>query len=144
VEIDRNGLEVLGREVCLALLASTTLGRVGCTSGALPIVLPVNFRLVNEEVVFRTGIGTKLEAATRNAVVAFEIDDMDVMAHSGWSVVVTGLAREITNRIELDALPVDRIPRWAPGGDGRVVAVSTDLISGRRIVPDLPIMAHGR
>lgn len=135
MEIDRNGLEVLGRDSCLTLLATSTLGRVGCTSGALPIVLPVNFRLIDEEIVFRTGLGTKLDAATRNAVVAFEVDDMDPMAHTGWSVVVTGFAREITNQFLLDALPVGFIPRWAPGSDGRVVAISTELVSGRRIVP---------
>jgi hypothetical protein len=135
MEVDRNGLEVLDREVCLKLLATSTLGRVGCTSGALPMVLPVNFRLIGEEILFRTGIGTKLDVATRNAVVAFEIDHMDPMSHTGWSVLVTGLAREITNQFELDGLPVDFIPRWATADAGRVVAISTELVSGRRIVP---------
>jgi uncharacterized protein len=44
MEVDRNGLEVLGRDACLRLLASATLGRVGVSSGALPSVVPVNFR----------------------------------------------------------------------------------------------------
>jgi nitroimidazol reductase NimA-like FMN-containing flavoprotein (pyridoxamine 5'-phosphate oxidase superfamily) len=134
VQVDRNGLEILARDECLRLIESSTLGRIGCTSGALPIVLPVNFRLIGEQVVFRTGIGTKLDAATSNAVVAFEVDEFDVMSHVGWSVLVTGYAREITNQFELSAIVVDSIPRWVPRGDGRVVAVSTDLVSGRRIV----------
>jgi nitroimidazol reductase NimA-like FMN-containing flavoprotein (pyridoxamine 5'-phosphate oxidase superfamily) len=134
VEIDRNGLQVLDRRECMVLLATSTLGRVGCTSGALPIVLPVNFRLVDDAVVFRTGVGTKLDAATRNTVVAFEVDDMDAVAHTGWSVLVTGFAREVTNAFELDALQVDGIPRWSPGADGRVVSISTELVSGRRVV----------
>lgn len=138
MEIDRNGLEVLGREECLQLLGSATLGRVGCTVGALPVVLPVNFRLVGEEVVFRTGIGTKLDAATRNAVVAFEVDDMDPMSHEGWSVLVTGLSREVTDRDELAALAAQSIPRWAPHNDSRVVAISTQLVTGRRITHRLP------
>src|SRR5690606_10684839 len=95
MEIDRNGLEVLGREECMRLLASASLGRLGITTGALPTVLPVNFRLVGDQIVFRTGSGTKLDAATDNAVVAFEVDDMDPVWHTGWSVVVTGMAREV-------------------------------------------------
>jgi nitroimidazol reductase NimA-like FMN-containing flavoprotein (pyridoxamine 5'-phosphate oxidase superfamily) len=133
VLIDRNGLEVLGRSECLHLLASATLGRIGCTSGALPLVLPVNFRLVADEVVFRTGIGTKLDVATRNAVVAFEADDFDPLSHEGWSVMVTGTSREVTDPGELAAMAAIAIPRWAPRRDGRVVAVSTEMVSGRRI-----------
>jgi nitroimidazol reductase NimA-like FMN-containing flavoprotein (pyridoxamine 5'-phosphate oxidase superfamily) len=140
MEIDRNGLEVLEREACLRLLDSVTLGRIGVSSGALPCVLPVNFRLVDDQVVFRTGIGTKLDAATQHAVVAFEVDQMDPITHEGWSVMVTGVAREVTDAEELERLQSDRIPRWAPMGDGRVVAVSTDLVTGRRIVAGL--LAH--
>ena len=138
-EIDRNGLVVLDREECLRLLAGVTLGRIGVTSGALPCVLPVNFCLVDDQVVFRTGLGTKLDAATRNAVVAFEVDDMDPLSHEGWSVVVTGFAREITDSAELDQLHSERVPRWAPAGNGRVVAVSTEIVTGRRIVAGLRV-----
>lgn len=133
MEVDRNGLEVLDRENSLRLLATATLGRVGVTFGALPVVLPVNFRLVDELVVFRTGIGTKLDAATRNHIVAFEADDFEPVSHSGWSVVITGMAREVTDPDEMAALSVLPIPRWAPEGNGRTVAISTDLVSGRRV-----------
>ena len=137
MDVDRNGLEVLDRDECLRLLATATLGRVGITVGALPVVLPINFRLVDERIVFRTGIGTKLDAATRNAVVAFEADDIEPFSHTGWSVVVTGEAREVTEPDELGDLKAANIPRWAPSADGRVIAVSTTMISGRRIVPGL-------
>ena len=133
VEIDRNGLEVLDRAESLRLLASATLGRVGVTFGALPTILPVNFRLVGEEVAFRTTIGTKLDAATCQAVVAFEVDDLDPTSHTGWSVVVLGLAREVTEPDELIRFEAARIPRWAPTDGERTVAISTQMISGRRI-----------
>jgi nitroimidazol reductase NimA-like FMN-containing flavoprotein (pyridoxamine 5'-phosphate oxidase superfamily) len=136
VVIDQSGLHVLEREECLRLLRSATLGRVGATSRALPVVLPVNFRVVDGDVIFRTAAGTKLDMATRNAVVAFEVDDMDPIAHTGWSVVVTGVAREVTDPAELARLAGENIPRWAPRGECRTVAVSTDLVSGRRL-------AHG-
>jgi nitroimidazol reductase NimA-like FMN-containing flavoprotein (pyridoxamine 5'-phosphate oxidase superfamily) len=138
MEIDRNGLEVLDRDECLHLLEGATLGRVGVTAQALPSVLPVNFRVDGERILFRTGSGTKLAAATRNAVVAFEADDFDPIYHSGWSVVVTGVAHQVTDPGDLAAAEALQIPRWAPGDDGHVVAVSIELISGRRITPGLP------
>ena len=76
MELDRNGLEVLASDQCLRLLAQAPLGRVGLTSGALPVILPVNFLLQEDHILVRTGRGTKLDAATRNAVVAFEADPL--------------------------------------------------------------------
>jgi nitroimidazol reductase NimA-like FMN-containing flavoprotein (pyridoxamine 5'-phosphate oxidase superfamily) len=137
MEIDRNGLEVLGRDECLRLLASASLGRLGITTGALPTVLPVNFRLVGDQIVFRTGGGTKLDAATDNAVVAFEVDDMDPVWHTGWSVVVTGMAREISDPEELAAIELSTIPHWAPDHATRVVGVSTEIVTGRRVLSGL-------
>ena len=51
---------------------------------------------------------------------------------------MTGMAREIEDPVELDAVSPERIPRWAAGVDGRVVAVSTDLVTGRRLAPVPP------
>jgi nitroimidazol reductase NimA-like FMN-containing flavoprotein (pyridoxamine 5'-phosphate oxidase superfamily) len=133
MEVDRNGLEVLDRAECLRLLASMTLGRIGFTSGALPTVLPINFHLDRERILVRTGRGTKLDAALQNAVVAFEVDDFDPIYHSGWSVAVTGMATEISDPTDLDAAHGMPIARWAPRGDEAVLAISTDLVSGRRI-----------
>jgi uncharacterized protein len=146
MEVDRNGLEVLSREACLSLLATATLGRVGVTSGALPKVLPVNFRFDGHQILIRTGIGTKLDAAANNAVVAFEVDEIDPMAHSGWSVMVTGVARELTDPRDLAEAQCPPLARWAPGEDHRVIAISTELVSGRRIVAGLaaPTPANGR
>jgi nitroimidazol reductase NimA-like FMN-containing flavoprotein (pyridoxamine 5'-phosphate oxidase superfamily) len=128
-EIDRNGLEVLSTNECLRLLESATVGRIGITSGALPVILPINFRLDGRRILFRTSLGTKLDAATRNAVVAFEVDQVDPVYHSGWSVLVTGVARNV----EAEDDDLWKTPRWAPGSDGRVVEISIDQITGRRL-----------
>lgn len=101
MEIDDNGLEVLDEATCRRLLASTTIGRIGLCSAALPTVLPVSFVLTDEGIVFRTGRGAKLEAATHGAVLAFEVDEIDAFSHAGWSVVVTGVARQVTDPDEL-------------------------------------------
>jgi uncharacterized protein len=129
-QVDRNGLEVLDRADCVRLLRTAFLGRIGISAGALPMILPVNFRVEGDRILFRTGVGTKLDAATRNAVVAFEADDIDPMYHSGWSVVVTGVAREVADP---DDRAVYTTPRWAPGQSERLVQVSIDEISGRRL-----------
>ena len=133
MEVDRNGLEVLDRAECLRLLALATIGRIGFTSGALPTILPMNFRLIGERILVRTGRGSKLDAALENAVVAFEADDFDPIYHSGWSVTVTGVASVVSNPSELDAAKESAIARWAPVGEQAVLAISTELVSGRRI-----------
>jgi nitroimidazol reductase NimA-like FMN-containing flavoprotein (pyridoxamine 5'-phosphate oxidase superfamily) len=135
MEIDRNGLEVLERDECLRLLGTATLGRIGVSSGALPTVLPVNFRFDGRRILFRTGVGTKLDAATQNAVVAFEVDEIDPLAHTGWSVVVRGVACELTDADELAGAQLRPLARWASGDDHRVVAIQPEIVSGRRIVP---------
>lgn len=142
MEVDRNGLEILGRSECLQLLGGARLGRVGVTFGALPTILPINFRLVDERIVFRTGLGTKLDAATSNAIVAFEVDEMDPLWHTGWSVVVTGLAHEVTSPEELARLDEADIPYWAPAEGDRIVEISMEMISGRRIVPAVHPWPH--
>lgn len=133
VEVDKNGLEVLDRKTCLDLLASATLGRVGVTTGALPTVLPVNFLLHGDRILIRSSAGTKLDAALQNAVVAFEADDFDAVDHSGWSVVVTGVAGTVADVEELAAIASLPLARWAPVDDDHVVAITTDLVSGRRL-----------
>lgn len=102
MEVDRNGLEVLDRDECLRLLASATLGRIGFSSRALPSVLPVDFRLDGERIVVCTTRGGTLEAALRDAVVAFEVDELDPIDHLGWSVAVTGIATEVDTARGLD------------------------------------------
>ena len=83
MEVDRNGLEVLSRDECLRLLRTATLGCIGATSDAMPTVLPVNFRFDGRQILIRTGAGTKLGAATDNAVVA----DCDELRQPGARLV---------------------------------------------------------
>jgi hypothetical protein len=131
---DRNGLVVLDRVECLRLLAGAAFGRVAITEGALPAILPVNYRLVGERVVFSTAAGAKLRAATAHTVVAFEVDHLDVMSHSGWSVLVTGMARPVHDEAEAVALWAAGVPRWLAGDGAALVTVGTERISGRRLV----------
>ena len=131
VDVDRSGFELLARAECLRLLASTRIGRVGAHAGALPVILPVVFALDDKGVVIRVRAGSQLERATRDAVVCFEADDVDPSRGRGWSVAVTGEAREITEGAELEwarGLPLEG---W-PGEQDDPRRISLDLVSGRR------------
>ena len=131
-----DGLELLDEEDCLRLLGSETLGRVGVSVGALPAIFPVNYALVNGDIVFRTGEGIKLRAALDHTIVAFEVDNADLELHQGWSVLVVGMAEEVSGQ----AGPWDeRVPSpWAGGERPHLIRIHPELVSGRRIEPSLP------
>ncbi len=78
MELDRNGLEVLDERECRTLLEGVSIGRVGLSIRAMPVVLPVNFALLPDAVVVCTSPGSKLEAACNQAIVAFQADGVDV------------------------------------------------------------------
>jgi nitroimidazol reductase NimA-like FMN-containing flavoprotein (pyridoxamine 5'-phosphate oxidase superfamily) len=132
-ERDRNGLEILHRDECVKLLTGSSFGRLAVTVGALPAIFPVNYLVEGDRILVRTGEGTKLDAAMRDAVVAFEVDSVDALEHGGWSVCVTGRSSKIRDELELARIAELPLPRWAPDGMSHVMAVSLDLISGRRI-----------
>jgi nitroimidazol reductase NimA-like FMN-containing flavoprotein (pyridoxamine 5'-phosphate oxidase superfamily) len=130
---DDAGLEVLSESECMQLLEQAPIGRVGVNLGALPAVLPVNFAVLDGDIVIRTGGGTKLDAALSNAVVAFEVDGFDEVSRTGWSVMLTGVAKEITDPAELERAQRLPLRPWAPRTRDRFVRIASYLISGRRI-----------
>lgn len=121
-------------------MRTRSVGRIAITSRALPVILPVNFLLDGERVLVRTRPGTKLDAAASGAVVGFEVDDFDGVSHAGWSVSLTGLARVVTDEQDLARIARLPLPRWAPVGAEHVIAITTEMVSGRRI----PYGAAGR
>ena len=94
----RDGSAELDRAECLRRLAGAGVGRVSTTVAALPTIFPVHYALLDDNIVFRTVAGTTLANAVQDAVVAFEIDDIDPWSTTGWSIVVVGHAREITRQ----------------------------------------------
>ncbi|SEG91250.1 Nitroimidazol reductase NimA, pyridoxamine 5'-phosphate oxidase superfamily [Thermomonospora echinospora] len=135
---DSGGLEILDPEECRTLLAKVPLGRIVFTHRALPAVQPVNFILDGGDVVIRTGEGSKLAAAARNAIVAFEADDFDADARTGWSVVVIGPARVVSDPEETARLRDLPLRPWAPGRREAFIRIRPALISGRRTPETLP------
>jgi nitroimidazol reductase NimA-like FMN-containing flavoprotein (pyridoxamine 5'-phosphate oxidase superfamily) len=123
----------LDRTACLALLASRPVGRLVFTHRALPDVLPVNYRLEGENLLIRLSSGSIAATATRDAVVAFEVDDIDVMAHTGWSVTVVGRAHEITEATELRRVRALDLTTWAGDARDHFVAIAVEKLTGRRL-----------
>lgn len=136
VRLDRYGLEVLSRRECLELLARSSVGRIAVSVNALPAIFPVNFAVMGEGVVFRTGTGMKLAAAVTNSVVAFEVDEFDHDHRGGWSVMVVGKASEIADDSELQVAERLELRPWAIGVERtRFIRIDTEMISGRRMAP---------
>lgn len=133
MNVDSAGLHVLSRQECIDLLSSTPIGRIVFTDRALPAVQPVNFYLDGEDIVIRTGAGSKLAAATRRTVVAFEIDDFDAEARTGWSVTAVGHARAVSDVTEIARLSMLPLTAWAPGDRDHFIVMRAEQISGRRI-----------
>jgi uncharacterized protein len=130
-----SGLEVLGAEECLRLLGAAVIGRVAFEAGGVPHLLPVNFAAdADGTVVFRTAEHTVLESVGGRPAV-FEADGFDAVNHTGWSVCVRGIGREVTAGEDSTArrlLDLSVIP-WAPGQRERWFAITPDEVTGRRI-----------
>ena len=128
-----NGLSVLSEQTCRALLATARIGRVLVSMDAMPAALPVNFRIMRDQIVFRTAPGTKLSAAVDRTVLGFEVDDFDLERRSGWSVLAVGMSRVVTEPdeiVELDGIGLDS---WWILPSARYVVIEIQRVSGRRV-----------
>jgi len=130
-----DGFRELDRQECLRLLAKVPVGRIVHTRQALPAVLPVNFCLDTDgAVLLRTAAASELVRAIDGAVVAFEADEVDAVAHCGWSVVVTGGAAGVTDPAECERLARIGPRSWAPAPQEVFVRVEPELVTGRELV----------
>jgi nitroimidazol reductase NimA-like FMN-containing flavoprotein (pyridoxamine 5'-phosphate oxidase superfamily) len=108
-----NQIGVLSEEKCIELIESTPIGRVGFQSDGTPLVLPVNFKWTDAGVVFRSLEGQKMAAAADNQPVCFEVDYWDGDKRAGWSVVLRGTARRVTDWAEVEQLEQVGLVPWA-------------------------------
>jgi nitroimidazol reductase NimA-like FMN-containing flavoprotein (pyridoxamine 5'-phosphate oxidase superfamily) len=109
------------------------VGRIGFVVDGRPLILPVNYLADDEGIVFCTEPGTKLSAVGAGAPVVFEVDDSRPLYHAGWSVIVKGTAREVTDEDELDGLRRGPLHSWATRSKQHWVRISIDEVTGRRI-----------
>lgn len=124
-------------EECLELLHSGVLGRVALSTPMGPRIVPVNYAMYDDAIVFRTTPYSELGTYGWNTDLAFEIDHIDYDKHQGWSVVAIGRAGLIEDPDELNDLRahVDPTP-WASGRRHLYIRLVWRDLTGRRIGSD--------
>ncbi len=130
---DDPALKQLTKDECLHLLASVSVGRIIFTRRALPAAELVNFVLDQGDVVIRMDRGTKIAAAIRETIVAFEADDLDPARQAGWSVTVIGRSQEVTAPAVIDRLKQLCLSSWVPAGREHFFRISPEIVNGRRL-----------
>ncbi|HEY2079501.1 MAG TPA: pyridoxamine 5'-phosphate oxidase family protein [Streptosporangiaceae bacterium] len=117
------------------LLEPGGIGRVGIASAEGVIILPVNYAVKGQAIIYRTAPDTLL-ALHVNTQVSFEVDQCDETLHEGWSVLVQGHAHEVTDEHQVKQIgDVTHLKPWAPGARDVYVRLAPTQISGRRIQP---------
>jgi len=130
---DRAGLEILHLGDCFGLLGSVPVGRIGFLAGGEVIILPVNFLVDGQDVVFRTAAGSKLSSIEVGHYVGFEADAYDPATETGWSVLVSGLAEIVDDEADAARLDARELRSWGEPADPVWVRIRPSSISGRRI-----------
>jgi nitroimidazol reductase NimA-like FMN-containing flavoprotein (pyridoxamine 5'-phosphate oxidase superfamily) len=137
-------LTVLDEAECLRLITPGGIGRIAYSGRYGPTVFPVNYRLYQGTIVFRTAQDSPTDEDLRTGIanaeykVAFEIDDFDSLARVGWSVLVQGSAHHVASETERASLSEAGVEPW-PGGDRELfLRIIPTRITGRRILRIAP------
>jgi nitroimidazol reductase NimA-like FMN-containing flavoprotein (pyridoxamine 5'-phosphate oxidase superfamily) len=127
-------LEDLDVETCLSLLNESSVGRIAVVADEFPIVLPVNYRLVETSGVTWVGVRTRpgnvLDRAQMPA--AFEIDAIDPARGQGWSVLVRGTLQHVNPDAADFRTRFDPEP-WIPADRDAWLVIEPFSITGRRL-----------
>jgi hypothetical protein len=132
-------IEPLDEDECLRLISPGGIGRIAYQSRFGLAVLPVNYQLRDGAIVFRTAEHSPLDEDLRTGIadaeykVAFEIDEFDLTAKSGWSVLLQGSAHHITPGPERDSAEAIDVDPWPAGDRELFVSITPTRTTGRRI-----------
>jgi hypothetical protein len=126
-------LNILSREECLELLRGAVVGRIGYVADGMATIIPVNFALFDGDIVFCTAKGSTLSWLSLRGRLAFEADESRPVDHEGWSVLVRGVAREVTDPEELAVLRRGHMRSWLRSSHEHWVRISIESISGRAL-----------
>ena len=128
-------LEELSEQVCLGLLHGTVVGRIAVVVDHFPVVVPVNYRLVElggaPAIVLCTRPGNVIDSGATK--VALQIDGIDPTYHCGWSVLERGLLHHLDAKV-VAALREQLEPlSWVTEGRDSWLAIEELCITGRRL-----------
>ena len=132
-------LEQLGADECLRLISPGGVGRLAFSGRYGLTVFPVNYKVHDGSIVFRTAgyspagedLRTGIPAAEYD--VAFEVDAIDTGAREGWSVLIHGPAHHMDSLPEHDLALATGVEPWPGGERDHAIRITPTRISGRRI-----------
>lgn len=118
---------------CRDLLSTHGVGRLAVPMESGPLIVPVNYGVVGESIVFRTAPDA-VPSQAAGAQVGFEVDRIDGAFSQGWSVLVCGFARTVTDPDAVRRLEehVCSTP-WVGGQRELWIRIDPHSITGRRI-----------
>lgn len=123
----------LDEETCRRMLGGTRFGRVVVDDGDGPVAFPVNALFTHDRVLFRVAEGSVLDrAAERAAAASYQVDDIDRVAESGWSILVRGQVAPLADDAIAAAVADTDVRPWAPGRH-RWIELPARRITGRLI-----------
>src|SRR3954468_378244 len=103
------------RGEAIELLTSKKVGRLGFLGEDGPQILPLNYVVIDEHVIIRTVAYGVVARSAIDQRVAFEVDDVDDFLQAGWSVLVVGPAR-LLSQAQHELLRQGPAPQpWAEG-----------------------------
>lgn len=121
-------------EECRRLLQGGVVGRVAVTTPSGPHILPVNYSVVDDAIVFRTTPYSVLGTYGREAQLALEVDYFDYENHKGWSVLARGRAKVVSDAAEIRRIREQWEPRpWADGARNLYFVLRWTDLTGRRL-----------
>ena len=126
-------LESLTIDESRALVAPGGVGRVVFVDGGVPVALPVNFRVLGGDILFRTEATSSVLATLPEQRISFEVDHLDEALTEGWSVLITGNGQIVVDLIEREQVMALGVSPWAGGERDTFVRLSPDQVTGRRI-----------
>jgi transcriptional regulator with XRE-family HTH domain len=126
-------LDDLDRPTCQALISEGGVGRVVFDEPGGPVALPVNFRMLDEDVIVRTTSSAALLRSLGTATISFEVDHIDDALTEGWSVLIRGNAHSISDPEELRLAKALGVTPWAGGNRDVYVRIVSNEVTGRRL-----------
>ncbi|HXQ43502.1 MAG TPA: pyridoxamine 5'-phosphate oxidase family protein [Acidimicrobiales bacterium] len=126
-------LDALDPGDCRDLIRPGGVGRIVFCESRGPVALPVNFRVLDGDVVFRTAALPELTSTEGLGTVSFEVDHIDEALAEGWSVLVSGVGHVITDASELRQAEATGVAPWAGGERDLYIRIVPREVTGRRI-----------
>ena len=131
---DAGFLEEIPYEDCLQLLRVVPVGRISVVVDTYPVVLPINYRLVETSsrvwIAIRTRAGDVIDRAPINT--AFEIDGIQSAEQQGWSVLVQGTLHHVDPEVADFREKFDPHP-WPGEALDSWMVIEPFSITGRRL-----------